>query len=136
MSTYIYREDGYDETFEAADDKAAIAEGMEKLRGGEWGQESSTKTFRVRAGVYLQAVDEDGEPYEEIVESLLHEFEPAAPKCTEPEHDWREGQAYGSGGGVTWTNTCRHCGLKETHDTWDTDRYDGTVMATTEYTTP
>lgn len=134
MGTYLYREDsGYDERFEAADDEAAGKYARELLEGGDYGV--ITKTTRVSAYVARIDRDEDGE-YEADGRTVTADLRPAEPPCTAPEgHDWEEGPAYGSGGGVKYTNTCRHCGLRMTADTWDTDRATGAVMGTIEYET-
>jgi hypothetical protein len=58
------------------------------------------------------------------------------PDCAEElaPHDWQEGQAWGSGGGVRQTDTCLRCGLRRETDTWTVDPRDGGIFgATTRY---
>lgn len=45
-------------------------------------------------------------------------IEPIEPGCTEDAHDYEDGQPFGHGGGVVYTDICRHCGLKRRTDTW------------------
>ena len=54
-------------------------------------------------------------PQEPPCPERLDEDEPDPP---EGKHDWQDGQAYGHGGGVVWTDTCKRCGLERTTDTW------------------
>lgn len=135
MSTYIYREDsGYDERFEAANDEAAEAYAGELLRDGDWGQHSAGKTFRVRAMVARVLADEDGEDVLEGRRTVTVTFDPPVPRCPgHDSHDWQDGPSYASGGGVTYTDTCAHCGTRRTTDTWDHDPANGEVMETVAY---
>jgi len=58
------------------------------------------------------------------------------PDCTDGElspHDWQEGQVWGNGGGLRWTDVCLQCGLRRTTDTWSTDPRDGGICTTTRY---
>jgi hypothetical protein len=140
MTTYTYREDGYDEDFHAADDQAAVARATEMLLGGEYGE--ITKTTRIRASVWAGGTDDEGEKFDILVENLMEELEPEAPKCAGPEHDWRDGGPNGElpvvshGGGVVITEHCGYCLTTRLTDTWDTDPADGTTMTTLEYQEP
>lgn len=140
MTTYSYREDGYNEDFEAGSDASAVAHATEMLRGGEYGE--ITKTTRIRAWVTVKRTDEDGDEYDETIAAIMEELEPEAPKCAGPEHDWRDGGPNGElpvtshGGGVVITEHCGYCLTTRITDTWDTDPSDGTVMATLEYQEP
>jgi hypothetical protein len=131
MGTYIYREDsGYSERFGALDDDDAghYAEGL--LRGGDWGQDSAGKTFRVRAHVARIEII-DGIEDEVEGRTVTVTFGPHVPPCPGREdHDWQQGPSYGSGGGVKYTDTCAACGLRCTTDTWDHDPAAGEVMET------
>lgn len=53
---------------------------------------------------------------EDFVEFQLDPDEPECPDADE--HDWERGTVYGAGGGVVWTDTCRHCRCERTTDTW------------------
>jgi hypothetical protein len=57
----------------------------------------------------------------------------AEPDCTEElePHTWQEGQVWGSGGGVRWTDMCLRCGIRRTTDTWSVDPRDGGIYGTT-----
>ena len=142
MPTYTYREDGYDEDFEAADDTAASAIGAKMLRDGEHGE--IAKTTRVRAEVYTSRTDDEGENYNEVVASLAEDLEPAEPRCAGPEHEWRDGgksggyqlPLVGHGGGVISRQHCAYCLVTRVTDTWDTDPADGSVMQTLVYEDP
>jgi hypothetical protein len=142
MSTYIYREDsGYDERFDAPGDDAAEHFARELLRDGDWGQQHADKTFTVRASV-ARIVPEDSEDREDdwIIEdwrTVTVTFQPAEPPCPGRDgHDWQDGTPRGSGGGVIYTDTCAHCGLRRITDTWDTDPATGDVMQTIAYEQP
>jgi hypothetical protein len=70
---------------------------------------------------------------------LRVELDPSEPECAEdePEHLWVDGPVYGSGGGVCYRQTCRHCGQVRRVDTWATDPADGSQGHTSvEYLLP
>lgn len=136
--TYVYREDGYSEDFEAPDDKSAMAIAEDMLRSGDYGV--IEKTIRIRASVARPFLDEDGEQDEEDLGGITVTLEPDEPKCSDPQgHDWADGGAngelpvVGSGGGVKITEHCGHCRATKVWDQWDTDPSNGSVMATTRY---
>jgi hypothetical protein len=89
--------------------------------------------------VYRPATGEDGGEYGEHVASLIAEFDPPEPKCTEAEHDWQEGGANGEhpvvghAGGVILRSHCTRCRVTRVRDTRDTDPSNGEVMETLEY---
>lgn len=49
------------------------------------------------------------------------------PVCLEDEHNWRERECRGQGGGVLVTEVCKHCGWTRYTDTWHQDPRDGSV---------
>jgi len=136
MATYIYREDsGYDERFEAANEAAAEAHALELLRTGDYGQEQSGRTFRVRAQVTRVETGEDGGEYQAGWRTVTHTFQPAEPACTPADaaHDWQEESVRGSGGGVLIRESCGCCDLVRLTDTWGSDPVTGEVMETVTY---
>jgi hypothetical protein len=54
------------------------------------------------------------------------QVDPAEPDCEDVDHSWQDGPVRGSGGGVTYTDTCAYCGCRRHVDTWGTDAFDGT----------
>jgi hypothetical protein len=137
-TTYVYREEGYSQDFEAFDDQGALAIAEDMLRSGDYG--TIEKTIRIRASVARPDVDEDSEPDEYDLGTITVTLEPDEPKCSAAGgHDWADGGArgelpvVGSGGGVKITEHCRHCNVTKVWDQWDTDPYNGSVMATTRY---
>lgn len=52
--------------------------------------------------------------------------DPEEPDCDDVEHAWQDGPVRGKGGGITYTDTCAHCGLRRHVDTWGSDPFDGT----------
>lgn len=143
MSTYIYREDsGYDEQFEAATDEDAEQRARDMLRDGDWGQASADKTFTVRAQfARVMFSGDDAAPGRDgglgSWRTVSCTFEPAVPPCPgRGSHDWQDGAASGSGGGVKYEDFCAHCGLRRVTDTWDHDPATGEVMETVRYETP
>jgi hypothetical protein len=54
------------------------------------------------------------------------QVDPEEPDCDDVDHSWQDGPVRGNGGGVTYTDTCAHCGLRRHVDTWGTDAFDGT----------
>lgn len=59
-------------------------------------------------------------------------LQPSVPPCygksgfkLHDSHKWIHGQAYGSGGGVRYADTCKRCGIERHTDTWATDPCDG-----------
>jgi len=65
------------------------------------------------------------------------QIDPTEPDCDDVEHAWKDGPVYGSGGGIAYTATCAHCGLRRHVDTWGTDPYDGTQgYRTVRYSAP
>lgn len=103
--------------------------------GGEWGDRSETRWITVY--VWREGIDADGEIVrvnEERIKITLAAEEPAC-TCSDGHH-WAAPLAivggckespgvYGSGGGVTITEACLHCGCKKVTDTWAQDRTDG-----------
>lgn len=71
-----------------------------------------------RAEVY----DEVGE-WVDLIRLAVH---PEPPPCSEDEHDWIEGEAWGSGGEALQRDRCTHCEAVRVTDTWATDPTDGT----------
>ena len=63
------------------------------------------------------------------VDTLGITWQPSEPPCAEDEghmqHSWRDGIVRCSGGGVIYTDTCRHCGMERTTDTWAQDPNNG-----------
>lgn len=53
------------------------------------------------------------------------QIDPEEPDCDDVDHAWQDGPVRGSGGGVAYTATCAHCGLRRHIDTWGTDPHDG-----------
>lgn len=149
---YLYRDDtGHREPFEARNDDDAEAVTRQMLREGDWGQASSTKTFRVEASFARLRGDE---PDESTGWTVRHTFEPAEPPCrvspdvTDDEHDWQT--EYGVVGGlpenpgvfqsghgqVRCVYACTKCGAGKVTDLGDTDPVNGENIATTEYRPP
>jgi hypothetical protein len=150
MPVYIYREEsGYDERFTAADDEAAETRAREMLREGDWNQDRSTATFRVRASI-AEIVTENGEEYEENWRTVAVTFEPDEPACITDctgGHDWQTPYELvggirdnpgvrANGGGVTIDYACVLCGARKHVNTWDTDPATGAVMETVSYDGP
>jgi len=65
-------------------------------------------------------------------------IDPPEPDCAHDDgHAWNEGQVYGQGGGVAWTDTCSFCGLQRHHDTWAQNRETGEQgLHSVEYISP
>lgn len=81
--------------------------------GGEWGDECDG------APVYVHVTDEDGD--EEWIAVPVYSGEPECAESTTG-HEWRDNDdTRGHGGGVTYSETCRRCGLTRHTDTWATD---------------
>ena len=59
----------------------------------------------------------------------LHPDEPPCRMTEDARHDWREeeGSVIGHGGGVVITETCRHCQMTKTTDTWAPDGSGGVM---------
>jgi len=133
MPQYEYREDsGYQETIEAASDTAAQNIAAQYLRDGDWGR--IERTTRVAATVQRAGSDPDGLPWERL---RVHvDLQPEEPACTAGEHAWLDGAVWGSGTGVCYTDTCRHCGVRRRVDTGATDTLTGETMRVVEYLPP
>jgi hypothetical protein len=54
------------------------------------------------------------------------QVDPEEPDCDDVDHAWQDGPVRGSGGGIAYTDTCAHCGLRRHVDTWGADPFDGT----------
>ena len=120
----------------------------------DWSQR--LHVFRVRTPSEILAEGYDDEDVRialagEDDEIALHEVdvtgvtvEPEEPPCRKsphhPErkrHKWVIGQAYGHGGGVQHTDTCKRCGVQRHIDTWAQDPSDGSQGHTsTSYSEP
>jgi hypothetical protein len=150
MIRYLYCDDvGTREPFEAASDEAAEAVMGVMLRQGDWGQDTSTKTFRVEAAFHRAGPD--GEPDRDTGWTVRQTFEPAEPACAgdgypDPDgHDWttsgdlipgglpRLGSVGSGHGQVRTTYGCSKCGAARISDLGDTDPVNGENLATVEY---
>lgn len=56
-------------------------------------------------------------------------IDPPEPMCSEDEHDWRQVEAVGHGGGCVRHDRCRHCGAERRIDTWAGDPGTGVFRA-------
>ena len=108
-----------------------------------WGD--TVYAYRVRTPEQLAEMGYDDEqiaeayadswPGDDILEEVASDgcdWNPSEPECRKSpyhrkrkKHKWVSGQAYGHGGGVQYTDTCKRCGLKRHTDTWATDMTDG-----------
>jgi hypothetical protein len=96
----------------------------EYLSGGDWGEPSETSWVHV--WVWRTGVDADGDIVDVERESHRIAIEPSEPDCTRDDgHDWIDGEPRGSGGGVYYRDTCRHCRCVRLTDTWAQDRATG-----------
>lgn len=115
MQTYYFHTDDEGRHEVEAD---CLMEAKTLLR--EWIEENydrERKTYWVRAWVTTSA----GERH-----FMRVEIEAEEPECADEDgHDYKTGRVYGSGGGVCWSEKCRHCGLEKRVDTWATDPCDG-----------
>lgn len=76
------------------------------------------QTLRLDLRVRCVATDEE--------DSDTVEIDPEEPDCEDgAEHDWEDGQAFGNGGGIIVTDTCRTCGCQRRTNTWATDPTNG-----------
>lgn len=73
---------------------------------------------------------------DELAETVT--LDPEEPTCSSYDgHSWRDGQPRGHGGGVIYTDTCHHCGLRRTTDTWAQRRDTGEQgLVSTSYEHP
>lgn len=99
----------------------AIDEAKELLEAGDWrdaeGDHASTQWVHAT----VRADDDEGE-----VAHVRVTIEPVEPTCTSVSgHDWADGDPWGHGGGVVYTDVCRNCQLRRTRDTWAQDPSNG-----------
>jgi len=106
----------------------------------EYGSDVEYVAATAREAAELFAADEVGDidrtvfvnvlvaPVGNAVAAEWHkvQVDPAEPDCEDVDHAWQDGPVRGNGGGVTYLDTCAHCGLRRHVDTWGTDRFDGT----------
>lgn len=107
LTTYTVRDvtQGADphETAETAETAEAAAEAY----AANYGEFEDDATWWAR----IQVTAPDGEETEHAIA-----IDPQEPACDSEggEHDWDEGGPWGGdNGGVAWTSTCRHCGLRK-----------------------
>jgi len=96
---------------------------------GTWDDWGSCERKTLWINVYVIELAEDGEPNEGTGEHVKVTLEPPEGQCDGAlygMHDWQEdGDPRGSGGGVVYSDTCAHCGLRRITNTWDYDPEDG-----------
>lgn len=100
-----------DVTIEATD----AAEAAKAYAEGEVGERRAT----VLLTVYVAPAEGDD------WERHKAQIDPEEPDCEDVDHAWQDGPVRASGGGVAYTDTCAHCGLRRHVDTWATDPSDG-----------
>lgn len=72
------------------------------------------ETAKKTVWVDVEIESEDG-----IIDALTIPVHPVEPPCVAEAHDWQEGKAQSSGGGVAWTDACTRCGMLKSVNTWD-----------------
>lgn len=129
MPRYEVNDGNACDSFDAADDDAALRWAEDWLADGEWERDT---TRWLRASVFRLDGDEAGVPVGKVKVTL----QPEPPKCCGDSHAWESPYSvvggikenpgvFGSGGGVRTREVCRHCGAYMVTDTWATDPYDG-----------
>lgn len=94
--------------------EAAREAAEEYVADGDWGDGDETLWI----DVYVTPVV-GGEPQEDERYAVTVTLEPDEPECHDGEdHDWKDGQVRGSGGGIAYTDQCQRCGLLRHVDTW------------------
>lgn len=120
--TYEIRDEGGSDPLSATTPEVAVREARQLLRSVEI--EDNTRTVWLHAEVFIRGQDEDGED-DELIAHLCERIDPVEPACDGPDHDWREIQVQGHGGGVIVTDRCRYCDAIRETDTWAQDSYTG-----------
>lgn len=109
-----------------------------------------TRWFDVRVWRRGFVLDEDNDVRELEVdtEDFVIEVHPEAPECIDIDHDWKRPLSVvggvkenpgvrGSGGGVKFTEVCRHCGHYKVTDTYATNPVNGKQgLTSVEYHEP
>lgn len=125
MTTYICTDGNAEIKIEADSARDAA---QEYVDGGDWGEITETTWIHV----YVTAEGEGEDERERVTITL----DPEPPTCAGADHDWvsphwllgglRENPGVtGHGGGVICIEACRHCGARQTTDTWAQDRETG-----------
>lgn len=115
--TFTYREDGYEEEFEAESWQEARTWAEDKAREGDYDKVTET--------IWVDVWVSDGEDEE----GLTVDIDPEEPDCVGEGHDWQSPHSivggcesnpgvWGSGGGVIVKEVCLHCGCGKTTNTW------------------
>lgn len=118
MSMYKIIENGHDfEVIEAESAEQAL-EIVDAPDNGDYPSESTT-------WIEWHAVNvEDGDDSD----YRTFKLDPAQPDCEgDHKHEWQDHEpAWGSGGGVKYSERCKHCGAIRHTDTWATNPSNGT----------
>lgn len=128
MTTYSMSDRyGSVEEFEAANDEKA-GEAAEGLLA-EW-YEDVDRSRTVWLHATLHRIDQTDEDADEdgwvLIGPITTTLEAVEPDCTDEDGHWYEqGDVWGSGGGVAWSDTCTRCGLVYHCDTWAQDAETG-----------
>ena len=87
---------------------------------GDWGDVDETIWIRVRTWIY--GLDADGDECRVREDAHTIAVHPPKPECEAAEHEWDDPehlvQLWGHGGGVAYSEVCRHCGAYRETDTW------------------
>lgn len=121
MATRLYVVRYYGEEYEIrAHSKEDAAERYADILGGDTDSTVFWCIDAVRAPRKRNGVRPDVDEYDWEPQNIAqHPKEPACIK--RKKHKWQDGQVFGSGGGVAYTDTCCHCGLQKFTDTWATN---------------
>lgn len=108
---------------------ASIADAIDTVRDPSWdhGYGPDTETWWVD---YDIAEIIDGAPDDDVVDTVTIAIHPAEPACSGSVHAWQDGQPYGDGAGVRYTDTCRHCGLERVTESRPQRRDNGAYAPT------
>ena len=106
---------GGETTFRARSHAAAVRHATRWARDGSWPERGPT--FWV--GLHLEW-GASGESRHRVA------IDPPAPDCTRRRHRWVEARIQTHGGGVIFTEVCKHCGCRLATDTWAQDPETGT----------
>lgn len=135
-------DDGYGEAVEYDGVESARAAAERYVDDGAYAADGEDDTPRATTWVTVHCVpiDDDGEILEDEDDPWIKiQVDPIPPKCLRltasdqrtgddgrDEHDWADYQGpVGHGGGVIYTEVCRHCGVYRETDSWAQDPSDG-----------
>ena len=119
--------DGYDD----GERYATIADARAAVRDPSWSHGYDSDTTEATWWVDYDIIEIiDGAPEDDVVDTVTIAIHPEEPPCTEPEHAWQDGQPYGDGAGVRYTDTCTHCGLERVTESRPQRRDNGAYAPT------